>query len=95
MLKAQVVNDSCHQAIEIFCGDSFNVDFGGHNSNASDRFEDCQYSNFDESVWYKIIGTGDIIQVALCNYSVELKILTGDCDSLICFNEVSDFFLFR
>ncbi len=88
----QAINDSCYQAIEVFCGESRLVDFGGYNPNAYDRFDDCNYYSYNESVWFKVTGTGEIINVSLCNYSVEVKVFEGSCDSLICYDNYMDYY---
>jgi len=91
---AQVLNDSCHQAIEIFCGDEISVDFGGHRTDEVIELEGC-YPVDDENVWYKITGTGNIVYLSLCNYSSRITMAVGSCDSLVCFDDYVDHYRFE
>lgn len=78
-----VMNDSCHQAIEIFCGDAFSVDFTGHTPDIAE-IDACTYSSRETSAWFKFTGTGDVAHFSLCNYTTELLILDGNCNELEC-----------
>ena len=62
-----VTNTSCDKAIELFCGQATDVSF----------------VHRDSSVWFQIEGTGDIIHASLCNYTPNITIFEGSCDSLI------------
>ena len=88
---AQVQNDSCHQAVEVFCGQTYDVVFGSQRDESSAPLGDCDQYDRDESVWFKIVGNGDIIQLSICDNSSSptLVVFDGACDELVCTENVA------
>ncbi|PHN02838.1 T9SS type A sorting domain-containing protein [Flavilitoribacter nigricans] len=88
--NAQIINDSCHQAIELFCGDVLWVNLDGANRATSEYFDDCGPD--EVGVWYKIVGNGDYILVSSCyEYSLNITVYEGNCDSLNCVQPIIQF----
>lgn len=79
------VNGECEQATEVFCGEVITLDFGDTDYNTYEQVGDCNYSTRNESVWYKITGTGDIIYAVTCGNSyTDLRLFQGGCEVLTC-----------
>ncbi|MEL6721389.1 MAG: hypothetical protein AAFP82_22000, partial [Bacteroidota bacterium] len=64
IIHAQITNDDCEDAIEVFCGEEVEVDFGNERSDHT-WITGCGYDSSNESVWYKFEGTGDLISITL------------------------------
>ena len=84
---AYTANDECINAITIACSDVV----AGSTSNATvDTLTapTCGVITVEASgVWYKIIGTGELITLSTCsdaNYDTRLSIYNGDCSNLSC-----------
>ena len=89
--KAQVANDSCFQAVEVFCGDSLMVVVNENDQVNSYDFENCGSFYFGWNRWYKFIGTGEMMYISLNTerYYPKLDILDNGCDSLSCVESYS------
>ncbi len=84
---AQVTNPECEDAIEVFCGDNLFVNLDNGDGDYSFSFYspgDCDYTIRDDDVWYKIVGTGDVMTISYCNFSTRMLIFENDCSNLIC-----------
>ncbi|MEM8525354.1 MAG: 3-coathanger stack domain-containing protein [Bacteroidota bacterium] len=81
--QAQITNDDCEQAIEVFCGDEVEVDFGEERSDHT-WITGCGYDSSNESVWYKFKGTGKTISIEICGGSNYLNVFDGTCDQMTC-----------
>lgn len=89
---SQPVNDHCQEAVELFCGDELWVHLFEADNLIPENFEDCGPWENDPGVWYTITGTGDYIHLSTCNdYSLNLKVFTGDCNSITCLSPIVDF----
>jgi hypothetical protein len=79
-------NDDCSNATTVSCGQTVN----GNTTNATtDAAPFCGTSvDAAPSVWYKIIGNGDLMTVSTCNsgtdYDTKLHLYTGTCTALNC-----------
>ncbi|MEM9885155.1 MAG: T9SS type A sorting domain-containing protein [Bacteroidota bacterium] len=84
----QITNDHCRDAIEVFDGDAVRVDFG------DSRYDyvpsnSCDVSSSNENVWFKIVGTGNIIRLSLCEgNSHRIRVFEGGCSGLTCLDYV-------
>ncbi len=79
-----IMNDLCADAETVVCGDVIVGNTDGATSN--DDPGTCGTTSGAGGVWYTFTGTGDMIQLALCNsdYDTKLQVFTGSCDALVC-----------
>ena len=91
--QAFMSNDSCHQAFPVYCGTVLISDWT--NATYNDAPSICFTNDSREGVWYMIEGTGDIINASLCNYSVDIRVLEGNCDALVCTENVHHRFYYK
>ena len=73
LFPIQVIASSCVQAIELNCGQT----------------KDLSTVHRDSSLWFKLIGTGDIVYVSLCNGSPSVQVFEGTCGDLLEIKESS------
>ena len=83
---AQVpANDLCMDAITVNCGD---VVMGNTvmATNTDDPLDGCGTTDGAPGVWYSFAGTGDLVQLALCNsnYDTKLRVYSGNCNGIVC-----------
>ena len=78
------VNDLCPDALEVSCGDTVTGTTVGSTSNDDPGF--CGTGSGAPGNYYTFIGTGQIIELALCDsdYDTKLQVFTGTCDALTC-----------
>ncbi len=73
-------NDSCENAIEVFCNDAISATTDG-SSNAG------AVSGIGNGVWYMYTGDNQTVTVATCsstsNFDTEIAVFTGDCNNRI------------
>ncbi len=85
-------NDSCHHAVQIYCGDTITGTTIGAtlDSNAID----C-YTNYSSpGVWYSFTGNGQWIDADICsyfNYDSKMFVYTGTCGNYTCVAGNDDF----
>ena len=79
-----IMNDLCFDAQSIACGDVVVGNTDGATSN--DDPGTCGTTSGAGGVWYTFTGTGDMIELALCNsdFDTKLQVFTGSCDALVC-----------
>lgn len=77
-------NDLCPDAIEVVCGDTVTGTTVGSTSNDDPGF--CVTNPGAPGNYYTFTGTGQIIEVSLCNspFDTILQVFEGDCDALTC-----------
>lgn len=78
------VNDLCPDALEVACGDIVTGTTVGSTSNDDPGF--CGTTSGAPGNYYTFTGTGQIIELALCNstFDTKLQVFTGDCGDLTC-----------
>ncbi len=79
-----IANDSCFEAEEVVCGDIIDgTTIGAFDDDAPGQ---CGTNGNSAGIWYTFTGTGDLIQLGLCNsnYDTKLQVFTGTCDALAC-----------
>jgi len=79
-----ITNDLCMDAEPIACGD---VVVGNTESATSDDDPGtCGTTSGAPGVWYTFTGTGNLIELAMCNsdYDTKLQVFEGPCDALVC-----------
>ena len=79
-------NSVCSEAVALTCGASIGGDLSESDIDP-DNNQGCYIAN--KGLWYQFIGTGDTVEVSLCNSvapfdDTRLSILTGTCGSLTC-----------
>lgn len=79
-----IANDLCFDAETVVCGDIITGSTEGATVNDDPGF--CGTTGGAPGVWYSFIGTGDFIQLSLCNsnYDTKLQVFEGSCDALTC-----------
>ena len=88
------VSDICSCAPFLQCGD--NVSLNTNGLTGESFILDCNFSgrsNFSNSVWFNIVGTGGSITISTCNgsyYEQEINVYTGNCDNLSCHSGETD-----
>lgn len=97
-------NDECIGAIDISCGNFYtgNLDIASVETDPSigttcpDTVEGGAnlVQNLRKGVWYRYVGTGDIVTLNLCNggtnFDTQIAVFTGVCGSLSCFVACDD-----
>ena len=89
-------NDGCADAIELICGQTETVNTTAATSDASTGACGAGTGGTPGiGVWYTFVGTGDEVQVSLCNsdFDTKLHIYTsqdGTCNTLSCFESNDD-----
>ena len=84
LLYAQVSNDHCDQAIDAYCYGHYILNFAATQTNPSVYVEDCSFSSGHKGLWYKLVGSGNIVNVSVCNSLVDIQVFTASCDTLHC-----------
>lgn len=87
-MQAQVpANDLCENAITVNCGDTV----VGDTTMATEADEPVECGTFNNGVaggvWYSISGTGDIINLSLCNdnsFDTQIAVYSGTCFTQVC-----------
>ncbi|MHC4707885.1 MAG: hypothetical protein ACYS8I_12470, partial [Planctomycetota bacterium] len=78
------VNDSCGGAITV----AVPSDTPGSTLDATPDTMDCGTEQYANSVWYKVIGTGNTITATLCDlnttYDTKLQVFCNTCTDLVC-----------
>ena len=79
-----IANDLCFDAETVACGDVITGSTEGATTN--DAPGTCGTTGGAPGVWYSFIGTGNIIELGLCNsnYDTKLQVFEGACDALVC-----------
>jgi subtilisin-like proprotein convertase family protein len=78
-------NDDCADAVDVGCGVTVTGTTIGANADAAAGT--CQgVDNTSPGVWYRLIGTGDQVNLSTCGTAVDTKIhvYAGSCNSLSC-----------
>jgi uncharacterized protein (UPF0333 family) len=84
-------NDSCVNAIPVFCGDTVS---GTTIGSTFDTVPTCYTTVNTPGVWYEFAGTGQYVTASLCSfadYDTKMIVYEGDCDSLICIDGIDDY----
>lgn len=79
------VNDSCHQAIAINCGDT--ISGTTLSATLDENVTDCFTTYNTPGVWYSYTGNGQWIDLDLCSYAdydTKLFVFTGTCGNYTC-----------
>lgn len=76
-------NDLCTGAIDIACGGSAT---GSTEFATPDTEAECITDDGSNGVWYRFVGTGDLIEASLCgsSYDTKIRIYEGTCGALTC-----------
>jgi hypothetical protein len=85
-------NDLCANAIIVGCGQSINGNT--YYATTTGAPASCVTPlNTSGGLWYKFIGTGQIITASLCgsSYDTKIGVFTGSCSNLICITGNDDF----
>ncbi|OAB80090.1 gliding motility-associated C-terminal domain-containing protein [Cochleicola gelatinilyticus] len=79
------VNDLCEDAIEIMCGDTVTGNTEQSTSTGAPTAT-CGTTSGAPGNWYSFTGTGDIIELSMCDsdYDTKIQVYSGDCDNLVC-----------
>ena len=85
-----ITNDLCIDAETVVCGDVVTGNTDGATSN--DDPGTCGTTSGAPGVWYTFTGTGNIVELALCNsdYDTKLQVFSGPCDALVCIDGNDD-----
>jgi hypothetical protein len=77
-------NDSCQDAIIV----AVPSDTPGYTISATPDTLTCEVDHFSNSVWYKVIGTGNTITASLCDaatdYDTKIQVWCNNCTSPVC-----------
>jgi len=79
------VNDSCHNAIAIQCGQTLSGSTIG--ATLDQGAINCGTSYSTPGVWYSLTGNGQYVKADLCsfnNYDTKLFVYTGTCGNFTC-----------
>lgn len=85
-----ITNDVCADAETVTCGDTIVGSTEGATSTGDPGF--CGTAGGAPGVWYSFTGTGDIIELSMCNstYDTKLQVFSGSCDALNCIDGNDD-----
>jgi len=85
-----ITNDLCMDAETIACGDVVTGNTEGATSD--DDPGTCGTTSGAPGVWYTFTGTGNLIELAMCNsdYDTKLQVFSGSCDALVCIDGNDD-----
>ena len=80
-----ITNDLCMDAVTIACGDVVTGNTDGATSDDAPPGT-CGTTPGAPGVWYTFTGTGNLIELAMCNsnYDTKLQVFEGPCDALVC-----------
>lgn len=78
------INDLCPDSLPVVCGDVVTGTTVGSTSN--DDPGTCGTGPGAPGNYYTFIGTGELIELALCNsnFDTKIQVFTGACDALAC-----------
>lgn len=78
------INDLCPDALPLVCGDTVTGTTVGSTSTGEPGT--CGTGPGAPGNYYTFTGTGELIQLAMCNstYDTKLQVFTGACDALTC-----------
>ena len=91
LIAISQVNDFCENAVQLSCGSTAtgNLD----NLNIDSRAENCyqSYRQGQGGQWYRITGTGDLVELHITapNFQLVISVFQGDCNALICVPVIS------
>lgn len=79
------MNDLCLDALPVNCGDIVIGNTTGSSSDGAPT-ETCGTTAGAPGNWYSFIGTGDTVELALCNsdFDTKIQVYAGTCDALEC-----------
>lgn len=79
------VNDACPDALPLVCGDVVTGNTEGSSSDGAPT-DFCGTASGAPGNWYSFTGTGDAIELTLCNsdYDTKIQVYSGTCDALEC-----------
>lgn len=79
------LNDLCPDALPLVCGDVVTGNTDGSSSDGAPT-EICGTTPGAPGNWYSFIGTGQVIELSLCNsdYDTKIQVYEGTCDALEC-----------
>lgn len=85
-----LMNDACMDAQPLACGDVIVGSTAGATS--IDDPGTCGTTPGAGGVWYSFTGTGNLIELALCNstFDTKLQVFSGSCDTLNCIDGNDD-----
>lgn len=85
-----ITNDVCADAETVSCGDTIVGSTEGATSTGDPGF--CGTAGGAPGVWYSFTGTGNVIELAMCNstYDTKLQVFSGSCDALNCIDGNDD-----
>lgn len=79
------LNDVCPDALPLVCGDVVTGNTDGSSSDGAPT-DTCGTTSGAPGNWYSFTGTGDAIELSLCNsdYDTKIQVYAGTCDALEC-----------
>jgi hypothetical protein len=85
-------NDLICNATTINCGQNLSGTTIGSSNSGSGEGGSCGTSQTTGGVWYKIVGTGDLITASLCatSWDSKMSVFEGNCSSPICIGGIDD-----
>jgi len=87
-------NDECESPTALSLPASTTVDVGGASADTTPTPPSCGFSGaVNKSVWYSVVGTGNILRVSTCNGAgtdTRVRVHCGTCSALTCVNGNDD-----
>jgi hypothetical protein len=86
------VNDLICNATTISCGQSLNGTTIGSTNSGTGEGGSCGTTQTTGGVWYKVVGTGDLMTASLCAtaWDSKISVFDGTCTAPVCVGGVDD-----